>query len=242
MRKNWILVLFCMLMTCIPPKPAEIVKENDVSKLENSTIVLLQPSVLDEKYVGFCAGVAISPTEILTAKHCIVKFFQEGNEKLEDHLIEGLYVPFKTFEQGDIPYDPKAEGKISTVESPHFAVVRKISNKTDLALLETKEIKLIYTEREINEPKVGEEVQILGHPAGFEYTYFKGMISSVRFNNMVHITAPVFGGNSGGGAFTKNNKLIGICSYYMVAVPNMSYFVNNDRINEFVGEYYGNPK
>jgi S1-C subfamily serine protease len=99
-----------------------------------------------------------------------------------------------------------------------------------------------FTHISTHNPRIGAKVHIVGHTARVEFTYFSGSVSGFRIEEnpdrskqyLVHITAPIYMGNSGGGAFDENGNLIGICSFFRKNVPNMSFFVEVKTINKFV--------
>jgi S1-C subfamily serine protease len=85
---------------------------------------------------------------------------------------------------------------------------------------------------------VSDDVQIVGHTSGLVYTYVKGVISAERESEEGHhwyqVSAPAFRGNSGGGVFSKDGKLIGICSQLWLRAPNVIFFVDRDSILKFL--------
>jgi S1-C subfamily serine protease len=51
---------------------------------------------------------------------------------------------------------------------------------------------------------------------------------------IIQISAPVWLGNSGGGAFDEDGRLIGICSWISKNGPQLTFFVHRDAINKFI--------
>ena len=63
---------------------------------------------------------------------------------------------------------------------------------------------------------VGETVYALGAPKGFKYTFTRGVVSQLREHEggkLVQFDASISPGNSGGGLFDTNGKLIGLPSF-----------------------------
>ena len=134
------------------------------------------------------------------------------------------------------------------VRTARDAVIIADDPKHDIALLRAKaEVGLSVPKHPVaplaNDVEAGEEVRIMGHPKGMWWTYAQGVVSAQRtatFNiadgelDVVQISAPVWFGNSGGGAFNASGELVGICSRLDDKMPNTSYFISIIYVRELL--------
>lgn len=216
-------------------------KKSLVQHLENSTVVILRKYTDDQSYKTSCAGVWVSNDRILTARHCAEVEIEDKNSLLSPMndltKLPGVIMAYKTHDQIDNTF------KLGKSNKPHFALVIAYDPQSDLALLETIDHpdheNIIISSEEIFD---GEDVNIVGHTNGMEYTYFPGVVASAQrmmspFGiewKLIQVAAPLFGGNSGGGIFDSDGKLIGITSFIRTNVPNMGFAVHNQVILQFL--------
>jgi len=93
---------------------------------------------------------------------------------------------------------------------------------TDLVLLKPKDSLIqpkIYVELAEEEPSTPAEIYIVGNPLGMEDVLTEGRIISY-FNDFVYFIDHSYFGNSGGGIYTKDGKLVGIVSHMAPIQPN----------------------
>jgi len=210
-----------VLQEKLPPLPSssQNLSKVGVEKLRQSTVAVVSNTL--GIVVPSCAGVWIDIDLILTAAHCV--------DDVDNPF--ALVSTIDDFEKGNCrPGD-----------------VIAVNNENDLALirLEPKNIPphpiVRLAEKSV---AVGDAVHVMGHPVGFTWTYSYGYIAAVRenllgpggknFKKSLQISAPVWMGNSGGGAFDSEGKLVGISSWVSKAGPHLSFFVHSEIIESFI--------
>ena len=81
---------------------------------------------------------------------------------------------------------------------------------------------------------VGEDIVVIGNPAGLEGTVSKGIISGVRNLEgfkFIQITAPISPGSSGGPVFNMSGKVIGIATAYIDSGQNLNFAMPVNYLN-----------
>jgi S1-C subfamily serine protease len=194
----------------------------EVEKLRQSTIAIIDKS--QGVNIPVCTGVWIGKSVILTAAHCI-----------EDELV----IEYSTA-------DDYNEDKTKT------ASVVSVDKEIDLALL-------LAPSEGVNHPVAiisseitssGDELDIIGHPVGYAWTYMKGSVSAIRElrgpigkeKKVFQASAPVWMGVSGGGAFDSRGNLVGICSWISKNGPNLAFFIHKEEIERFLIREYSKLK
>lgn len=204
-----------ILKPVVITSPDEI-KKSFVEDIANKTISLV--TVDDEgKLTPYCSGLWIDDNQILTAAHCIKK----------NKIV--FYVTKENFDN---------KRMMDT------AVLVKISVKDDLALLLTFEDKSRQALKlsEVK-PWAGMKLFIVGHTMGMWWTYIEGVVAaswnvvtSEDLSASIQVSAPIWLGNSGGGAFDGDGRLVGLCSQVLASAPNIAFLVPASRIKLFLSE------
>jgi len=81
---------------------------------------------------------------------------------------------------------------------------------------------------------IGEEIVVIGNPAGLEGTVSNGIISGVRKVEgfkFIQITAPMSPGSSGGPVFNMGGKVIGIATAYLDTGQNLNFAMPVNYLN-----------
>ena len=194
----------------------------------------------------YCTATWISKDVMLTAAHCVANIGRPPitPEQAIMHMLLGAPLP---------PWDPTGQPMWYSVEhdvrnvgtnkyrSSRGATVLAFDDSVDLALVKATPVEgdvdaipehpIAHLASHIY---IGEKLQIVGHPIGMWWSYYVGTLASIRPGlpnadekevDSLQISAPVYFGNSGGGAFDENGDLVGVCSYIRKA-PNMAFYIN----------------
>ncbi len=223
-------------------------KQTLAEQLENQTVALVEETQDDDDLTPttrlrtYCSGVWISDDQILTAAHCTADLGKpaawgrlEQKERLPDWDPTGAEALYAV--HADLT--PNNE-----VHKAYKSVVEVFDKEEDLAVVRVDVSdmpKHAIARLSSADLRDGDDVHIVGHPKGVMWTYIRGVISSTRaipnpndFTfKVLQISAPVWFGNSGGGAFDADGQLIGIASY-ITRAPNMSFFVHRDVIRDML--------
>ena len=249
-------VLFSMLIMAvgagccsIRPTPLVVTKsENDklveiVEGINDSTVALVMGPTGEK--LPYCAGVWLDKQYILTAGHCVHSIAREHDSETEDESEDSVGTIVSFINHGDL-----VDGEIPD-ETFSSAVVKKLDKRLDLALLENIGVtsKHSFVNISRKDARVGENTHIVGHPVGIFWTYTRGVVASVRKMygpeivpnaekvKIIQMSAPVWAGNSGGGAFSSDGELIGICSFITLKAPNIGFFIHKDEIKDFIAPF-----
>ncbi len=240
MKRLLVLLFSIFLVSCTSSLKTPVRQSADLIKhMGGSTVALV---INENGYTHvYCSGVWISETHILTAGHCMAGLARHIKGKDEGEVdpvgVKVHYIIER--EVTDVGEEPTAI---------HLAKVEKWNEDKDLALVKAFGKTIPYhnhAELVKEMPALGESVFIVGHPKGLYWSYINGVVSSYRselsfgplsnYGPFVQISAPVWFGNSGGGAFDGNGDLVGIASF-ITRAPNTSFFVHPDNIKNFLKE------
>lgn len=187
-------------------------------RIMRMTVAILAES--DNVKITSCAGVWVEKNLILTAAHCVDE--------------EKKFYKYATID--DIDSD-----------DTRYAIVLRADEGDDLALLFVDPDSVPEHPIAVLTPEAiaaGDSVDIVGHTAGYPWTFSRGCVSAVRENirtasgsyvkKIAQISAPVWMGNSGGGAFDKNGYLVGLSSWISKSGPDLAFFIHKDVIEAFL--------
>ena len=173
----------------------------------------------------YCAGVWVSLDEILTAAHCV-----KDDEK-----------PWLVPVGEEVLYVVKSEVDSNEVFSYHHGKVSSFDDSNDLVLVRVVGLipRHVVVKLANELPAVGERVYGVGHPAKLNWSFISGEVSAYRkkedLGRIIQTNMSIWYGNSGGGLFDRDGKLIGICAQKL-EVPSMGYYVILDNIKSFLEE------
>ncbi len=220
------LSLFALVGCCSgPPKSAEGPKL--VRELSHETVALIMHE--DGHVWPFCSGVWVSDHTILTAAHCAEAAVVEEKDAITAQI--------EYIVQGEVT------GRKTEPSMVHMASVLRLDTTHDLALLSApgaSQHLIVHLAEQAPEP--GESLHMIGHAAGFYWTYAHGAMSGTweeinspgREGPWYQVTAPLAKGMSGSGAFTDDGNLVGILSSLSPTVPEMSFYVPLATVRRFL--------
>jgi serine protease Do len=99
-----------------------------------------------------------------------------------------------------------------------------------------------------DDPAMMESLTVVGHPKGLYWTYMTGSCAGVRdtlphmskssegdkrIGPFLQVEAPVYFGNSGGGAFNDRGELVGIASF-LLRLPGEGFFIGRESMHAFL--------
>jgi S1-C subfamily serine protease len=224
---KYLIILLILLVSCsslpIKSPPKEVSKQLD----ETVTLIMTKQ---DRVHV-YCSATWISDNELLSAAHCVraaAEFEAEQRDESIDEIVdlEGTLISFaQRNEWSD-------SGKIAGI---HFGTAVKVDEDLDLAVIKVRAADTFsHVSAEVGDklPAIGDSVSNVGHPKGVRFTYIKGIVSNYTKKH-IQVNCSSYYGNSGGGLFDSNGKLIGVC-VLLTATPQEVLFVRGDIIKEFL--------
>lgn len=220
--KKFIVLLFTLLIMtrcCI--------RDSRIHTSTHQHIMDSTVALIDEDGHTSCAGTWIDATHVLTAGHCVVD--RSDPLALETKPKKKQAIAFRE----DVPRTLKGEPSILYVGE-----VVKFDEGMDLALISLPMVPPhCWSQVSSDDAKLGEELRIVGHPVGLQWTFMKGTANGLRDMPQegvrLQVVAPIFFGSSGGGAFNEDGDLVGVASFIMRA-PNEGFFVPASIIQKFV--------
>jgi S1-C subfamily serine protease len=157
---------------------------------------------------------ALTTTEIVQlAKPAVVRIevlnSQTGTEQLgtgffvdpvtivtNDHVMRGTYNNLAVH---------KLDGTYFTIDYIAFT-----SEEHDICVLRTKEQSSNWLELSVSLPLEGEPVVVIGNPKGLTGTISQGIVSALRGNGVMQITAPVTHGSSGSPVLNMAGQVVAV--------------------------------
>jgi hypothetical protein len=228
-----------------------------VDEVLDDTVALVKRDPDENIVFAFCTGVWVNTNVIIAAEHCTRGMIIEHNK---ENFISGLmddnekkkFIEDNTKKEIGlkVTYIVKNEstGVYREPTTFHTAEVVKVDHDHDLVMLKTvaKDTPSHHFARLAKStPHVGDDLHIVGHVSALYWTYFRATVAAYREENFaiatskkgpwLQVSAPIYFGNSGGGAFNYDGELVGICSY-IVRAPNVGFHVHLDTIRSFLGK------
>jgi len=210
----------------------------------------------------YCAAVWVSPDTMLTAEHCVddigkpVTKAETDTDSDDDEdddatqVLQQLLQQLQALKDEQQNWTPVGQQVLYSNRADidpnhkayHSGKVTAVDMVDDLALVKADapgQHFIAPLRRGVIHD--GEELHIVGHPAGSWWTYIHGYVAGERENYwdgkhyrpITQVSGPVFFGNSGGGAFDVDGNLVGICDA-ISRVPETAFFVPRDVLRGFL--------
>jgi S1-C subfamily serine protease len=102
-----------------------------------------------------------------------------------------------------------------------------IDEEGDLALLKIGSKSNAHPLRlaDANQVAVGDEIYVLGNPEGLEGTFSQGMVSALRGNRYIQITAPISHGSSGSPVLNQRGEVVGVAVSAIEEGQNLNFAI-----------------
>lgn len=189
----------------------------------------------------YCTGVWVDKNLIMTAHHCVEGAAQlAGADEDEDIDVIGLKIHYII------------ETEVTGIEEEptgwHLGTVVMSDMRHDLALVKAEGVNIPkhdVAKIASRSPGLGEKLHFVGHVKGLYWTYVEGNVAAYRdslpinekrLGPYLQVSAPVYFGNSGGGAFNTDGEVVGIASF-IIKVPLTAFYVHADSMRKIIANY-----
>lgn len=238
--KHLLWILLFILTSCATTNSATRATSSYIKDQGSKTVALVF-QVTEEETKTYCTGVWVGDNIIITASHCIEGVLEHINEQRSKPLTsKNLRIHYIVDKEVD------EVGKNPT--GTHLGTCIGTDSVHDLALIRAEGNNIPthgYAELSEQTPAIGEKVTVTGHPTGLYWSYIEGIVSAHRadmpigedrMGPYIQVSIPVWYGNSGGGLFDSDGKLVGIASF-IAPPPNTAFFIDISSIRDFLKAY-----
>ena len=247
----------CTIMAPIAPDKSAVSLPQQLIEQTVSLVGYREPmfGIGEGKWNTYCTGVWIDPITILTAYHCsaAAKVMSLPEDEQDDasalgNKLETVGAPIHYAVKGSF------SGTLHSAALEHFnAVVVYGDADHDLSLIQVVGKSPLHQFTYIAEktPSIGDEIEIMGHPAGIEFTFAKGYVSAYRTGieaglldikgSFMQMNIGISGGNSGGGVFDTNGGLVGIISFSSPRANVQGFAIHLDSIKKMLNDFKKAP-
>lgn len=239
------LILSLNLTSCSSVSPGSARQPSPyIQKLGSETVALVYEISPNNTHV-FCTGVWVGSNAILTAAHCVDGVMGKMNEdKAEDAPdFQEIGLPIHFIQENE------TMGMDEEPSAVHLSKVSFMDVDHDLALLHAEGRAIpphAIAELAVVNPAIGDKIHIVGHTIGLYWTYLEGTVSAYRetmpsdfvskTGPFTQVNASIEHGNSGGGCFDLDGKLIGIVSF-MAPIPSTSFLIGLSSLQHFLHDH-----
>jgi S1-C subfamily serine protease len=204
--------------------------------------------------VGYgCSGTLVSSKErlIVTNHHCITDFLKT---KTRENIAPNgeIKEDKKVQERKDVPVKQTRYDEFTPLgEKMYLAQIVGYDTERDVALLQIRDKTFHSNTIAEFRPEAdgslqrGDELFIVGNPAGFEASLTKGIVSAVNRTldwgtyetRYVQFDGGITGGNSGGAAYDRNGKYVGIPGAMLRDAKHIGFIVPLSEIKVVMKKY-----
>jgi hypothetical protein len=199
--------------------------------------------------VTYCTGVWVSHDTVLTAEHCVDGIGRptpdESNATDELKKLLGIALPKSSWTpvgqavmysvRDDITVDHQGyrEAKVTAVDMDNDLALFKAGDPGDHS----------FAHLSANRVHDGDELHLVGNTHGTWWSYIHGYVAAYRPKEsdnhdrerpMLQVSAPIAGGDSGGGAFNAEGELVGVCDLVSSTMPNVGWYVPQVVVQAFL--------
>ena len=194
----------------------------------------------------YCTGVWLSKDVILTAAHCIHGVAEAEQVGDPSNVVVHYSTNFEAPQPKQEPFGVHL-GKVLKLGSggpEDLALVKALGGEKAIPMHDCVKVADAL-------PGVGEEIWVVGHPKGLYFSTYRGSVAAYRTNlgfggddgHWLQAEAPLWFGNSGGGAFDVDGRLLGVVSTVpmvktgflsQMPMPSVVYFVDAIGISKFL--------
>ncbi len=176
-------------------------------KNKNAVVLIAKYDIFD-KLDGYGSGFIIDGRGVIATNYHVIKGAFDIKVKTADDRL----LVFDSIQYADKENDVA----LIRVKTPQDAKLSKINIGDSMAV------------------KVGETVYVIGNPKGLENTFSEGIVSGIRENNIIQITAPISPGSSGGPVLDRDGNAIGISTSQVQGGQNLNFAVPINFIKDAV--------
>lgn len=128
------------------------------------------------------------------------------------------------------------DAKITLKNGQHFQAQVFVTNPAlDLAVVQpAPEFRPIVTiPLAKSEPKIGEDIFVIGHPKGYQWSLTRGTVSGIR-DDTIQTDAAIHPGNSGGPLLDSTGQLVGVTTFVVGSNHPIGFAISVTRIEKFL--------